>query len=74
MEERGLRGSDQGAEAAHGVWLIDLTTGPRVQVMKDWFEDVTIKPLFAGGAIWVNDTSYYASYGSGFDARRDWRF
>ena len=49
------------------VALIDLTTGPRVQVMSGLFEDITIKPLLAAGAIWVNDTPYYASYGGGFE-------
>jgi hypothetical protein len=53
--------------SAANVWLLDLTTGPRVQVLSNWFEDLTIKPLFAGGAIWVNDTSYYTSYGSGLE-------
>jgi tetratricopeptide (TPR) repeat protein len=49
------------------VWLLDLTTGPRFQVLADTFEDMTMKPLFTGGAIWVNDTSYYAAFGSGLE-------
>jgi Uncharacterized enzyme of heme biosynthesis len=49
------------------VWLVDLTTGPRVKVFNGTFEDVTIKPLLLGGAIWVNDTQYYTSYGGGLE-------
>jgi hypothetical protein len=49
------------------VTLIDLTTGPRFQVLESQFEDVTIKPLGAFGAIWVADTPYYVSYGGGVE-------
>jgi tetratricopeptide (TPR) repeat protein len=57
----------QFTQSAANVWLIDLTTGPRFQVFNGTFEDVTVKPLLAAGAIWVNDTYYYASYGGGLE-------
>ncbi|HYD06982.1 MAG TPA: tetratricopeptide repeat protein, partial [Reyranella sp.] len=53
--------------SAANVWLVDLTTGPRFQVFEGIFEDVSLKPLLAGGGIWVNDTYYYASYGGGIE-------
>jgi tetratricopeptide (TPR) repeat protein len=49
------------------VSLLDLTTGPRFEVFKGIFEEVTLKPFASAGAIWVNDTPYYASYGSGLE-------
>ncbi|MBS0517167.1 MAG: tetratricopeptide repeat protein [Proteobacteria bacterium] len=49
------------------VSLVDLTTGPRFQIFNGIFEDVTLKPFAAIGAIWVNDTPYYASYGAGLE-------
>ena len=49
------------------VSLIDVTTGPRFQVFETQFEDVTIRPLGAFGAIWVNDTPYYVSFGGGVE-------
>src|SRR4051794_8573896 len=45
----------QFTQSAANVWLMDLTTGPRVQVFSSAFEDMTVKPLMAAGAIWVND-------------------
>jgi hypothetical protein len=53
--------------SAANVSLLDLTSGPRFQVFGGLFEDVTVKPLAAFGAIWVNDTPYYLSYGSGVE-------
>jgi tetratricopeptide (TPR) repeat protein len=50
------------------VTLLDLTTGPRFQIFNGTFEDVTLKPFFSGGYIWVNDAPYYGSYGSGLEA------
>jgi tetratricopeptide (TPR) repeat protein len=50
------------------VTLLDLTTGPRFQIFTGTFEDVTLKPFFSGGYIWVNDAPYYGSYGSGLEA------
>jgi len=47
------------------VTLLDLTTGPRFQIFSGIFEDVSLKPFFSGGYIWVNDAPYYGSYGSG---------
>jgi hypothetical protein len=49
------------------VSILDLTSGPRFQAFQGIFEDVTIKPLMSLGYIWVNDVSYYGSYGSGFE-------
>ncbi len=49
------------------VTLLDLTTGPRFQVFRGIFEDVTLKPFATGGYIWVNDTPYYGSYGAGLE-------
>jgi hypothetical protein len=53
--------------AAANVSLLDLTSGPRFQIFNGTFEDVSLKPFFTGGAIWVNDTPYYASYGAGLE-------
>lgn len=50
------------------VTLLDLTTGPRFQIFNGTFEDVTLKPFFSGGYIWVNDAPYYGSYGGGLEA------
>ncbi|HEY6979627.1 tetratricopeptide repeat protein [Reyranella sp.] len=49
------------------VSLLDLTSGPRFQILSGTFEDVTLKPFATVGAIWVNDTPYYASYGAGLE-------
>ncbi|WP_170920709.1 tetratricopeptide repeat protein [Enhydrobacter aerosaccus] len=49
------------------VSLLDLTSGPRFQIFSGTFQDVTLKPFAAVGAIWVNDTPYYASYGAGLE-------
>ncbi len=49
------------------VSLLDLISGPRFQVFNGIFEDVTLKPFGAFGAIWVNDTPYYPSYGAGLE-------
>jgi hypothetical protein len=57
----------QFTQSQANVSLIDLTTGPRFQVFDGIFEDVTVKPLGAFGAIWVNDTPYYVSYGAGVE-------
>lgn len=53
--------------AAANVTLVDLQIGPRFQVFNGIFEDVTLKPLVIGGNLWVNDTSYYGSYGGGLE-------
>jgi hypothetical protein len=53
--------------SAANVSLADLTIGPRFQILSGSFEDITVKPLFAGGAIWVNDTLYYSSWGGGVE-------
>jgi hypothetical protein len=57
----------QFTQSQANVSLIDLTTGPRFQVFDGVFEDVTVKPLGTFGAIWVNDTPYYVSYGGGLE-------
>jgi Tetratricopeptide repeat len=49
------------------VTLLDLTSGPRFQIFSGTFEDVTVKPFFSGGYIWVNDAPYYGSYGGGLE-------
>lgn len=54
--------------SAANVTLLDLTSGPRFQIFQDRFEDVSLKPLGTFGAIWVNDTPYYTSYGGGLEA------
>jgi hypothetical protein len=53
--------------SAANVSLADLTIGPRFQILNSAFQDVTIKPLFVGGAIWVADTLYYGSWGGGVE-------
>ena len=55
-------------QSAANVSLLDLTSGPRFQVFNGIFEDVSLKPFGAFGAIWVNDTPYYTSYGGGVEA------
>ncbi len=54
--------------SAANVSLIDLTTGPRFQVFNGIFEDVSLRTFGAFGAIWVNDTPYYTSFGGGVEA------
>ena len=49
------------------VTLLDLISGPRFQIFNGTFEDVTVKPFFSGGYIWVNDAPYYGSYGAGVE-------
>jgi tetratricopeptide (TPR) repeat protein len=53
--------------SAANVSLIDLISGPRFQAFSGTFEDVTLKPFGAFGAIWVNDVNYYVSYGAGLE-------
>ena len=53
--------------SAANVSLVELQIGPRFQVFNGIFEDVTLKPLVLGGNLWVNDTSYYGSYGGGLE-------
>ena len=52
---------------AANVALIDFTTGPRFQAFRETFEDVIVRPFVSAGYIWVNDTSYYGSYGAGLE-------
>ena len=54
--------------AAANVSILDLTTGPRFQAFQGIFEDVSIKPFFTGGYIWVNDTPFYGAFGAGLEA------
>jgi tetratricopeptide (TPR) repeat protein len=54
--------------SAANVSLLDLISGPRFQVFNGIFEDVSLKTFGAFGAIWVNDTPYYTSYGGGVEA------
>lgn len=54
--------------SAANVSLLDLTSGPRFQILQGIFEDVSLKPFGAFGAIWVNDSPYYVSYGAGIEA------
>lgn len=49
------------------VSILDLTSGPRFQAFQGIFEDVSVKPFLTAGYIWVNDTSFYGAYGSGFE-------
>jgi hypothetical protein len=49
------------------VSLLDLTTGPRFEILSGTFEDFTLKPFGTVGAIWVNDVPYYTSYGAGLE-------
>ena len=53
--------------SAANVSLLDLTTGPRFQILSSSFQDVTVKPMLLGGAIWINDTLYYGSWGGGIE-------
>lgn len=53
--------------ATANVSLLDFTTGPRFQAFNGIFEDVTFKPFVTLGQIWVYDTPYYSSFGSGME-------
>ncbi len=61
-------GSRQFNVTTANVQLLDLISGPRFRAFSDTFEDVTIKPFGAFGAIWVNDANYYVSYGAGLES------
>ncbi len=54
--------------SAANVSLLDLTTGPRFQILQGSFEDIVLRPFLTGGFIWVNDRPYYGAYGSGLEA------
>lgn len=53
--------------SAANVALLDLTSGPRFQILQGEFEEFVLRPFFTGGYIWVNDQPYYGSYGSGLE-------
>jgi len=53
--------------SAANVSILDLTIGPRFQAFQGIFEDISIKPFFTGGYIWVNDTPFYGAYGAGLE-------
>jgi hypothetical protein len=53
--------------SAANVSLLDLTTGPRFQIFNGTYEDVSLRPFVTGGYVWVNDTSYYGSWGGGLE-------
>jgi hypothetical protein len=61
-------GNRQFQLSAANVWLLDLTSGPRLQVFSGTFEDFSLKPFFTGGYIWVNDNPYYGSVGGGVES------
>lgn len=50
------------------VSLLDLTSGPRFQILSGTFENFTLKPFATVGSIWVNDYPYYTAYGAGLEA------
>ena len=50
------------------VSLLDLTSGPRFQILQGSFEDVVLRPFLTGGYIWVNDRPYYGAYGAGLES------
>ena len=54
--------------SAANVSLLDLTTGPRFQILQGSFEDVAVRPFLTGGYIWVNDRPYYGAYGAGVES------
>jgi tetratricopeptide (TPR) repeat protein len=49
------------------VALLQLTTGPRFQVLSGSFEDMTLKPFLNVGYVWLYDTPYYGAYGGGLE-------
>lgn len=49
------------------ITLFDLMTGPRFQVFRGIFEDVSIKPFVNVGDILLYDTQYYFNYGGGVE-------
>jgi tetratricopeptide (TPR) repeat protein len=61
-------GNRQFNVTAANVTLIDLTSGPRFQILKGVFEDFTLKPFLDFGYIWVADTPYYGSVAGGLES------
>lgn len=55
-------------QSAANVSLIDLTSGPRFQILPGVLEDVSLRPFLTGGYVWVNDTPYYGSWGGGIES------
>lgn len=55
-------------QSAANVSLLDLTTGPRFQILNGIYENVSLRPFVTGGYVWVNDTSYYGSWGGGLES------
>jgi len=49
------------------VSLLDLTTGPRFQILSETFQDVSLRPFIRGGYVWLNDTDYYGLFGGGLE-------
>ena len=64
----GLRQSPVSAVGSERVRLLDLTSGPRFQIFNGAFEDFSLKPFLTAGYVWVNDTSYYGSWGGGLES------
>ena len=61
-------GNRQFQLSAANVSLVNLTSGPRFQVLPGVVEDFTLKPFVTGGYIWVADTPYYGSWGGGLES------
>jgi hypothetical protein len=54
--------------SAANVTLLNLTSGPRFQILQGVVEDFTLKPFVTGGYVWVADTPYYGSWGGGLES------
>lgn len=53
--------------ATTNVSLLQLTTGPRFQILSRSLEDMTVKPFLSAGYVWLYDTPYYGMYGGGLE-------
>lgn len=49
------------------VSLLDLSSGPRFQILPETFQDMTLKPFLTTGVVQVNDVTYYTALGAGLE-------
>lgn len=61
-------GNGQFQQWPANVILLDLTSGPRFQVLADSLEDLTLKPFATAGYVFVANSTYYFSWGAGLES------
>jgi hypothetical protein len=49
------------------VSLVQVSTGPRFQILSRSFDDMSVKPFLSAGYVWLYDTPYYGMYGGGLE-------